>query len=127
MAADLSDLKQLIVLRTDLRNTDGHKIRTGKLIAQGAHASVAAVLPNQDDPRVVEWLANSFTKVCVGANSADDLDDLYLQALTAGLIASRIVDNGTTEFGGIPTLTCIAIGPDTAENLAPITGHLQLL
>lgn len=41
----MSEPKQVIVLRTDLRNAQGHKIRTGKLIAQGAHASLKAILP----------------------------------------------------------------------------------
>ena len=120
-------MKQIIVMRRDLRNTDGHKIRSGKLIAQGAHASLAAVLPNQDDPRVIEWLAGSFTKVCVGIDGEEALSDLYTDALAAGLIAAKIVDNGLTEFGGQKTLTCIAVGPDTPENLSPITGHLKLL
>lgn len=36
--------KQVIIMRTDLRNAQGQKIRTGKLIAQGSHASLKAIL-----------------------------------------------------------------------------------
>lgn len=123
----MSNLKQVIVMRADLRNTDGHKIRTGKLIAQGAHASMGAILGRLDDPRVVEWLANSFTKVCVKIDSEQELFELWNAAINAGLLTQLITDNGLTEFGGVPTTTCCAIGPDTAENLAPITGHLRLM
>lgn len=114
-------------MRSDLRNIDGHKIRTGKLIAQGAHASMGAILRDLDDPRVVEWLANSFTKVCVKVDSEQELIDIWDAAIKAGLLTQLITDNGLTEFGGVPTTTCCAIGPDAPDNLAPITGHLRLM
>ena len=44
MRMNTSEPKQMIVVRTDLRNSKGQKVRTGKLIAQGAHASLKAVL-----------------------------------------------------------------------------------
>jgi PTH2 family peptidyl-tRNA hydrolase len=102
------------------------KMRKGKMIAQGAHASLAATLENLEDPRVKEWLAGQFTKVCVRA-TRDDLDQVYVRAVKAGVIARIIEDAGKTEFGGQPTVTCMAVGPDTDEVLAPITGHLELL
>lgn len=36
--------KQIIVMRIDLRNAQGQKIRTGKMCAQAAHASLKAIL-----------------------------------------------------------------------------------
>jgi peptidyl-tRNA hydrolase len=39
----------------------------------------------------------------------------------------QIVDNGLTEFKGMKTLTCAAFGPDYAEVLDEITGHLKLI
>lgn len=114
-------MKQIIVMRTDLN------MRKGKMVAQGAHASLAAVLAHLKDPRVDEWLLGSFTKICVGIDGEQALTDLYNDATAAGLITSVITDNGKTEFNGVPTLTCIAIGPDTAEALAPVTGGLKLL
>ena len=102
-------------------------MRKGKMIAQGAHASLAAVLANDEDPRVTEWLSQAFTKICVQVNSLEQLRDIYNAADEAGVIVSLITDNGLTEFGGIPTVTCCAIGPDTAERIDPITGSLKLL
>ncbi|SCX20055.1 peptidyl-tRNA hydrolase, PTH2 family [Mycolicibacterium fluoranthenivorans] len=117
----MGTVKQLIVMRTDLN------MRKGKMVAQGAHAAVAAVVENLDDPRVVEWMNSHFTKICVGVGSADELSEVMARARAAGLITRGIVDSGRTEFGGVPTPTCAAIGPDTAERLDPVTGGLRLL
>ncbi len=116
-------------------------MRKGKMIAQGAHASLGAVLPylrwswrgclspswRRNRRKVKHWLAGPFAKVCVRADSEDQLQAIYDQAVAAGLIACLITDAGRTEFHGVPTKTCIAIGPDTPENLAPVTGDLNLL
>lgn len=114
-------LKQIIVMRTDLN------MRKGKMIAQGAHASVAAVLHNLEHPLVKEWLDNSFTKICVGSPSEDELMVIYANAKGNGLIAELITDNGATEFHGNKTITCCAIGPAQDVDLQSVTGHLKLL
>lgn len=114
-------MKQVIVMRTDLN------MRRGKMVAQGAHASVAAVVHNLDDDRVQGWLADSFTKICVGVGSEEELLEVYDNALSSGLVAKLITDNGRTEFHGVPTNTCIAVGPDTPERIDLVTGHLKLL
>jgi peptidyl-tRNA hydrolase, PTH2 family len=114
-------MKQVIVIRKDL------KMRLGKTVAQGAHASMKATLENMDHPNVKEWLSGMFTKICVQVNSEEELLAVYQRALDAGLIAAMIVDSGKTEFNGVPTRTCIAVGPATHEELAPITGDLKLL
>lgn len=117
----MSDLKQIIVMRKDLG------MRAGKMVAQGAHASLAATLENLDDLRVEQWLQGAFAKVCVRVESEDELLAIRDAATAAGLIVATITDSGRTEFHGVPTITCIAVGPDTAEQLQPITGHLRLL
>ena len=52
-------LKQVIVLRTDL------KMRRGKEIAQGSHASMAGYLANRRDPFMRMWLDGAFAKIAV--------------------------------------------------------------
>ena len=37
----MNKAKQIIIIRTDLKNHQGQKVRTGKLIAQACHASIA--------------------------------------------------------------------------------------
>lgn len=43
------------------------------------------------------------------------------------VIVELIVDNGKTEFNGVKTPTCLAIGPAEDVDLEPVTGHLKLL
>jgi len=144
--------KQVIVMRTDLRNSNGHKIRTGKLIAQGAHASMKAILDLMDiqgnfkyissdgekgeatgylklsvGSAINDWISGKFTKVCVSVDSESDLFEIVNNAQSAGLPCALITDAGLTEFGGVPTRTCCAIGPAWSEDIDKITGHLKLL
>lgn len=127
-------MKQIIVMRNDLN------MRKGKMVAQGAHASMGAILPYlhpsrsvsseemlQQMPKILEWLAGPFKKICVRVDSEDELIEVEMKAAATGLITCLITDSGLTEFGGTLTITCAAIGPDTDEALAPITGHLTLL
>jgi PTH2 family peptidyl-tRNA hydrolase len=130
--------KQVIVMRKDLN------MRKGKMVAQGAHASMAAVLDRmvilshrkeiQEKTLILEsgtpmesWINGLFTKVCVSVDSESELIEIYEKAKDAGLIASIITDAGLTEFSGVPTKTCIAIGPNWADEIDPVTNHLKLL
>ena len=125
--------KQVIVMRTDLN------MRKGKMVAQGSHASMAFLtrraffddeylytgLQNHDEAE--EWMKNSFTKICVGVKSEEELDEIYNKAKEAGLTVHMVVDSGLTEFNGVPTKTCLAIGPHYSEKIDTITGNLKLL
>ena len=125
--------KQVIVIRKDL------KMRRGKEIAQGAHASMAFLtrrLKGQNTQYVAmdrllqpvekEWIDSSFRKITCYVDSEEQLQDLHIAALAAGVTSQLITDSGTTEFGGIPTVTCLALGPDYEERLDPLTGGLKL-
>jgi PTH2 family peptidyl-tRNA hydrolase len=113
-------MKQIIVIRKDLG------MRRGKEISQGAHAALKATIENLDHPSVKEWLSGSFTKIAVTVDSEQELHDVMNAAREAGLIVADIVDAGRTEFNGVPTLTCAAIGPASNQELDPITGGLKL-
>jgi PTH2 family peptidyl-tRNA hydrolase len=123
--------KQVIVLRKDLN------MRKGKMVAQGAHASLRAVL-NQArrvgdslvialDERSEPWLCGRFKKICVSVDSEQALLQVFKRAQAAGLICALIKDAGLTEFDGVPTYTAVAIGPDVDMRIDPITGDLPLL
>lgn len=118
--------KQVIVIRKDL------KMRRGKEIAQGCHASTAVILQLDktmlgfNDPRAKPWLEGSFKKVCVQVDSEQELLDIVEKAEAKGLLHSLIEDAGLTEFHNVPTYTCAAIGPDTEKNVDDITGELKL-
>jgi PTH2 family peptidyl-tRNA hydrolase len=118
-------IKQVIVMRKDL------KMRRGKEIAQGAHASMAFLsnkIRHQTplSPTEREWLDGIFSKVCVRVDSEEQLLFIAEKATVEGLQVEVITDSGKTEFGGVPTRTCLAIGPDHAERIDKITGALEL-
>lgn len=124
-------IKQVIVVRHDL------KMRRGKQIAQGAHASISFICRrlqergsvSLDDFSEVEraWLTGAFAKVCCRVDSEEELMAIHDKTVAAGLEVHLIADSGKTEFHGVPTRTCLAIGPDDAEKVDAITGHLLLL
>jgi PTH2 family peptidyl-tRNA hydrolase len=130
-----TDIKQVIILRKDLN------MRKGKMVAQGAHASMAAILHQGEavtiegrrffmiamDSDMEDWLTGSFKKITVGCPDEESLKSLYAKAIERGLHASLILDSGLTEFGGVPTYTAVAIGPNKPELIDPLTGLLPLL
>ena len=133
-AIDPASLKQVIVIRRTLN------MRRGKEIAQGAHASMAflveAVVAACDsstgrgvmsiDAAALAWMTTSNRKVTLQARSEEDLLDLDAKARGAGLRSHLITDSGRTEFGGVPTITALAIGPDLAAAIDEVTGHLAI-
>ena len=84
-----------------------------------------------------DWLENDFTKITVYVKSEDELFNIYQQALTvegmySGTIRLKmpcaiIKDNGRTEFHGVATYTCAAVGPWWSDEIDSITGGLPLL
>ena len=125
--ADASVPKQVIVMRRDLG------MRRGKEIAQGAHASMIwlTLRIRQRGYTFTEaerqWLLGSITKVCVRVDSEEELLGIVRRAHEAGVLAYLCVDAGRTEFHGVATPTCCAVGPDFPARIDPITGHLKLL
>jgi PTH2 family peptidyl-tRNA hydrolase len=127
------EVKQVIVIRRDL------KMRRGKEIAQGSHASgawlmeaVAASIDAQGqaelslDPVARIWVTGSWRKVTLQVRSEEELVELHDAATALGLRSHLVRDSGRTEFGGVPTLTALAIGPDLADRIDQVTGDLDL-
>jgi PTH2 family peptidyl-tRNA hydrolase len=123
--------KQVIVMRKDLN------MRKGKMIAQGAHASLKVLLDAGSldgdrftlalSPSLAQWLGGRFTKVCVSVDSEVALDAVVEKARAAGVPCALVVDAGHTEFHGVPTKTCCAVGPAWTDEVDAITGGLPLL
>lgn len=142
-------VKQAILIRKDLN------MRKGKMISQGAHASMKVFFDKIDKedaiammedsissdgvenacgnaviqfltPVMLDWMVNKFTKITLGVESEDELLRLYNRAVDLSIPASIIKDEGLTEFKE-PTYTAVAIGPDSVSKIDSITGNLQLL
>ena len=127
----MKTLKQVIVMRNDLN------IGRGKMVAQGAHASGMflvhrlQMLANEYHATVpadeMEWIATGMTKICVCVDAESKLMEIAANAEAVGLRVHVITDAGRTEFGGVPTRTCLAIGPNESAAIDNVTGHLKLL
>lgn len=138
--------KMVIVIRKDLN------MRKGKMAAQASHASmkvffdkmyfVGEANAGQEQlgqlfntfftPAMLEWLTweegkPGFTKIVVSCEGEEELKKIEALANEAGIPNAIILDNGLTEFGGVKTYTCIALGPDDAEKIDKITGGYPLL
>lgn len=126
----IHNVKQVIVIRKDLRNKEGQKVRSGKIIAQACHASIAFLtnkLRKNESLNEIEkaWVEMSFTKVCLGVDSEHELLEIHRKCLEMGVVSNLILDAGRTEFGE-PTHTCLGIGPEISEKIDGITGQLKL-
>lgn len=121
-------LKQVIVMRTDLN------MRKGKMMAQAGH-SVMGWLRNrhagdglfQITAEELQWMSGLSTKIGLGINSEEGLLKIAEHAQNAGVPCYVVTDAGVTEFGGVPTRTCLALGPALAAEIDAITGDLKLL
>jgi peptidyl-tRNA hydrolase, PTH2 family len=133
MSEEWRDVKQVIVIRRDL------KMRRGKEIAQGAHASMAWLsnrlqfgtfgVPGLAGAAFTSaerlWLTGSFRKITCQVQNEDELTALAERARELGITAHVITDSGLTEFSGTPTITALAVGPDFDDLVDQVTGHLE--
>lgn len=103
-------------------------------------------------PEMHAWRLNTFTKIVVGCDSLEELLALQDKAFESDIVHALIEDAGATEFKescpkcdneewtgtscdrcnntgvlNVPTVTCLAIGPDDSDKIGKITGHLKLL
>ncbi len=115
----LKDLKQVILVRKDL------KLSKGKMAAQASHASVEAVLEsNKSD--VTEWRSQGMKKSVLGVADKSELLKFKQLAKDSGLVVALITDAGRTHLEP-GTMTCLAIGPASEAKIDSITGQLKLI
>ena len=137
----LQDVKQVIVMRTDLN------MRKGKMIAQGSHASnmflfdcmqvlqnYEAVTQSKRAQRAEymvallnSWISNKYKKIVVSVNSLETLETLIEEAKGLAILTYKVTDSGLTEFHGEPTVTCASFGPVASDIVNKVTGKLPLL
>ncbi len=118
----LADLKQVIVVRAEL------KMGKGKLAVQVAHASVSALEQARKlKPKWVEaWFAQNQRKICVKVSADKELRILKGRIDDVELPNALIEDAGLTQLEP-GTLTCLGIGPVPSEIADRYTGELKLL
>lgn len=114
-------VKQVIILRGDI------EMSTGKLVSQGAHASLKAALKvKEKKPKVFKtWEKEGEKKVVLRAN-LDKIKEIKEKADELGIIKSLIRDKGLTEIEP-GTRTALALGPGKEEKVNELTSSLPLL
>lgn len=143
MMEDNRKVKQVIVFRHDLLKT----LRKGKIGAQVAHASLGALLKHfnkdshnddygtkieysvsfRNDSILDKWLNGIFTKICLYVENDEELVALYNKITSESDIPCVLItDAGNTEFHGVPTHTCIGIGPYWSDEIDKFTKDLKL-
>ena len=117
-----SELKQVILIRTDL------EMGKGKIAAQVAHASVEASLKTLKRKRNLfyAWHRIGMKKSVLKVKNEEELLNFRNEAKKKRIITALIVDAGHTQIKE-GTITCLAIGPDKEEIIDEITGDLKLL
>jgi PTH2 family peptidyl-tRNA hydrolase len=114
-------LKMVIAVRQDIQ------MNKGKTAAQVAHAAVGCLADVKTrHPIVDRWLSTGEAKIVVKATDLQQIYDLADLCQAQGLMYNTVTDSGKTVFHQ-PTVTCIAIGPDTVEQVDLVTKGLKLL
>jgi PTH2 family peptidyl-tRNA hydrolase len=119
----LAEIKQVIVVRSDL------KMGKGKVAAQVAHAALdAAEVARRKHPGWYEsWREQGQAKMVLKTDGGEAaLEELQKQARTMGLPVSLIQDRGLTQLDP-GTTTCLGIGPGPSDEIDKVTGKLKLL
>jgi len=113
--------KQAIILRADL------EMGKGKLVAQGAHASVEAyrrTLSSKPD-WAGAWLSEGMKKIVLKVKSEDELIDAF-EAAKRKLPAVLITDAGHTQIEP-GTHTAVGVGPAPEAEIDKLFSKLKLL
>ncbi len=115
------EYKQAIILRADLG------MDKGKLVSQGAHASIASAYKTlQKNPEIFKEWMSSMKKIVLKVSSEKDLMELKVKAAKAKLVVELIRDAGRTQVEP-GSVTALGIGPDTDEKIDAVTKDLKLL
>ncbi len=113
--------KQVIILRTDLG------MGKGKLVAQGAHASIEAFIRTQrKHPDWAElWHKEGMKKIVLKVDSERALIDIF-QEMKDELPAAMIMDAGHTQIPS-GSKTAVAIGPAPEMDIDVFVSKYRLL
>jgi PTH2 family peptidyl-tRNA hydrolase len=119
MQMTMSELKQVILVRQDL------KLPKGKLAAQVGHACIDAAFASPKQ-LVKKWRDSGMKKIVLKVNDEKELLEYERKCQEADLVTSLIIDAGhTTVKPG--TMTCLGIGPAASEKIDKITGNLKMM
>lgn len=110
--------KQMIFIVIDL------KMGKGKMVAQGAHASISSFLKN-DEQKNNQWVSEGMKKIVLKITT-DEVKEIISECKANRFNYSIIHDAGKTQvIEG--SLTAISVGPEKEEKLEKSFGKYKLL
>lgn len=122
IGANLGEIKQAIIIRSDL------EMSRGKTAAQAAHASLMSYFEaeRQDKNIAKEWLDTGEKKIVLKVSDEESLVKLYNAFKFKKVPCALVTDAGLTE---IPpgSKTALGIGPWKSEEIDMFTKQLKLL
>ncbi|KAL5286704.1 hypothetical protein ACFFRR_007986 [Megaselia abdita] len=115
-------LKMALVVRTDLKMTKG------KIAAQCSHAAIMCYQESmyENGETLRNWVLTGQPKIVVKVDSLEQMKEIFDRAVKDGVTAKGVMDAGKTQLEP-GTETVIGLGPDDAEKIDKIVGHLKLL
>lgn len=118
----VEELKQVIILRSDL------EMGKGKMVAQGAHASLMSYLEaeKKDSGLAKEWIEEGEKKIVLKVADEEALKKLYAAFSYKGIPCALVSDAGLTELPP-GTKTALGIGPWKSGGIDEFTKALKLL
>lgn len=114
----MSAVKQVIVVRADLG------MSRGKMAAQACHAAIGSLRLGRWALEIDAWIETGETTVVLRVDSEAELLALAAACSEQDLPHYLVRDEGRTEFGGVPTYTCLGIGPANSAEIDLVTGKL---
>ena len=119
------DIKQVIIIREDLKNFN---ISVGKMAVQVAHGAVEGFrLVLRTNPKIARaWIHQGQKKILLRVPTLAKLIEKYRIADDLNIPASIIVDAGLTELPP-NTPTVLVLGPWYADIIDKVSGNLPLL
>lgn len=113
------ELVQYIIINNSLN------MQKGKLVAQGAHASVS-VLEKIDEKTINEWKHSGMKKIVLKISSTEELIKKFQQVKNAKLPVMLITDAGKTQVPS-GSKTAFACGPIKETDGEKYFSELKLL
>ena len=118
----VSEYKQVIVIRTDI------KMKTGKKCAQACHASLsAAELARSNNVQVYRgWKQSGQKKIVLKIGSEEEIRKLFYDIQAEGIAVFLVADAGLTQLEP-GTVTALGIGPALSSKIDKFCKEMKLL
>lgn len=117
----MTRIKMVVLVNTSL------KMSAGKMAAQVGHATCPKVsIKNIFNRKIKLWQLQGSPKIVLNGQNDEYLKEIHQICKTKSLPARIIKDAGLTQVPA-GSITCLGIGPDKADKIDEVTGHLKLL